>query len=228
MKTTNVQLPHNKAINFTTAAGGLRRTSLCRLSRRYTMVFPMRSILNLALILLVLSADYSYSCTVMPSSGEPDWGEIAKEDSIRYLVKHSEIYLAESISKKTIYRNIAEFTFRVERTLRGSNRQSIKLEGGDLEFKKDFYKHSFHENVLMHAEPEFWSFQDDNGADFGDCINRGFYRVGTKYLIFLNEGSLRRSFEPIFSENDLWLKTIESTANFMNFMESYEKESEKP
>ena len=183
----------------------------------------MKYFLNVLLCLFVVTP--TFACTILPSNEEPDWGEIAKADSVAYLVKHSEIYLAKAVSKNTIYNHMAEFTFHVEKVIRGTQRAEINLEGADVDFKEGFYEHSYHEIVKDHTEPEFWSFQMDSGADFGDCTNKGFYRIGTSYLILLNDKSLRRSFEPIKTEEDLWLKTIELAAWFQNSIESYEREN---
>jgi len=176
----------------------------------------LRNLVKSIFLYLVL-IPVAICCSVVPEEGEPDWSEFAKRDSVRYLVQKSEIYLATAVSKETTYNHMAKFTLQVNETLRGSTRQEIQLVGGDLDYKKDLYKNSFHDRAENHEVPEFWAFLEDSGADFGDCQNRGFYRIGQQYLIFLNEEALRRSFEPTRSEQDLWLNTIRDAATFVNY-----------
>ncbi|CAI3801374.1 hypothetical protein [Rheinheimera sp. MM224] len=172
-------------------------------------------------VILLMVSELAIGCSMVPSSDEPDWGEFAKRDSISYLVAKSEIYLATVTEKNIKHSHIADFVFKVDETLRGKERSLLKLRGADMDYKGDFYKSSFHEWAGKHHVAEFWSFLADNGADFGDCVNRGYYRVGMQYLIFLNDDSLRRSFEPIRSADDLWLSTIRQAASSQNTMEEY-------
>lgn len=189
----------------------------------------MKNLKVLVLLVMFFSQIHpAFSCSIRSNDGSSNATDVLMNDSINYLVKHSEIYLATAVSREVNYDYMAKFTFRVDKVLRGQKRDQFSLDGADLNVKKAFYENAYHDRLDRHLEPEFWAFMTDSSDQFGGCTNLGLYRVGTQYLLFLNDAALRRSFEPIHSEQDLWLQTVMQVANVQNQLDAHEKANLAP
>ena len=181
---------------------------------------------KLVVFLLWLLSCSSFGCSIVNTGDAPDWEKNAKNEPISYLVSLSEIYLATAIEKNTNENKIVSFKFRVDETIRGGEKEFFQLEGIDLDYGKHNFTTSFHDSAGDHETPEFWSFKRSNIGSLGGCTNRGLFRLGMQYLIFVNEEAIPRSFEPIRSDSDLWLRSVKEVVEYFEVMDRVYKQYE--
>jgi len=153
--------------------------------------------------------------------GEKLWGLTAKWDSLGYRVAASDIYLAVAVEKRDVAGRWTEFDFRVEEVLRGKKLKTISLKGGDLAKIKDPKMIILHDLMGLHTSPEFWASKEHNGPYACDGV--GNYRIGVRYLLFVADMKLKGSFEPVVSEDDLWLRTIRLLVERENELEEVQE-----
>ena len=150
------------------------------------------------IVLLVILPSISLACTVPPR-----YLLLTNSELVR---NSTSIVLAKAVERGNSENEYIppEFTFSVEKTIKGKSTKTIKLNG--FEANKMGGNPSDFQGHLM---PEFWAFDAGNSIQPGDCSAYGLFELGKSYLLILTKESHPRAYEEIKSEDDLWFKTVQ-------------------
>jgi hypothetical protein len=117
----------------------------------------------------------------------------------------AEVIGAESIKGADKARKAVRYKLRVLRVLKGQVGATSELDGeGDLSGIWDT-------TFANHTEDEFWKRSAGRMGVEGDCsMVPPHFIVGKRYLVIIGPAEDTKQFERVDSEDDRWLKYVES------------------
>ena len=153
--------------------------------------------------ILLLLSNQALACSAPP---------ITLMQSDDELVKRTPIIVLATVTKQTTNKHNSKFTFRSIKNIKGIAPTSFILDGyepsenNDRQPSDDFKSHT--------TKP--WQEGFTNSVMPGDCEAYGYFEKGKTYLIFIVKPTHVRAYEQILSDNDLWLKKVQSLVKIDN------------
>lgn len=166
---------------------------------------------QLILLTILLLPSLTWACSVPPRTLSLTNSDLVRSAEIVVLAKAIN-YTAKNETRS----RILDFTFEVEKILKGGPEKIISLPGynaSEIENSPG--------NFGNHMNPEFWAFDAGNSIQLGNCVAYGLFETGKSYLLIIASKSHTRAYEQVSSLDDLWYKTIEVLVLNENLDEKY-------
>jgi hypothetical protein len=113
------------------------------------------------------------------------------------------VSLAKVVHVADLGNGMVRYDFVVDRRLLGPERREFSVTG------RAVGKYMEREDSMDHSDAGFWQHGGGRLMNEGDCVIRPAFRLGQRYLMFMDQTATWRSYERIATNNDKWLAYVE-------------------
>lgn len=148
----------------------------------------------LAVVLGLGAAPASQACYSAPAQQTVLPGEL--------LAGARDVSLARVVHVADLGGHLVRYDFVVERRLLGPGRAAFSVSG------RAVGNYTEREASPDHGDAAFWQSGGGRLMNEGDCVIRPAFRLGQRYLMFMDQPATWRSFERIAGDDDKWLAFV--------------------
>jgi len=124
-------------------------------------------------------------------------------DAERLIAGARDVVLAKVVHVADLGGDLVRYDFVVERSLLGPERKELSVSG------RAAGRYQEREASIDHSDEAFWKHGGGRLTNEMDCVLRPAFRLGERYLMFMNQTATWRSFERIATDDDKWLAYVE-------------------